>query len=113
MIEKIKEKLKPYYFDVGVERTGFILQDGSIVEVRNICDDPEDGFLIADEDVLKYAEQSYGFWHTHPGVTSNLSGDDYTTFAAWRNLIHFIVGKDGVRAYQFDKAKGAVVELLG
>lgn len=99
-----------FYSDTGFERVGFVLNDNTIVEVPNICNEPEEGFQMRTDDILKYAERAKATWHTHPGVDANLSDEDYVTFKNWPNMVHYIVGKDGVREYQYDKKRRAILE---
>jgi proteasome lid subunit RPN8/RPN11 len=81
------------------ERVGYILKSGEIVEVENVCPEPKEGFEVKGEDILKYEADAVASWHTHPGMTSNLSANDYETFLEWPSLDHFIVGTDGVTKY--------------
>lgn len=81
------------------ERVGFILPGDEIVEVENICEDPENGFDVAGADLLKYAENAIASWHTHPGQSANLSVEDLNAFRCWPQLAHYIIGTDGVRRY--------------
>lgn len=83
----------------GNERVGFILKTGEIVEVDNVCDEPEDGFDVRGEDLLRYLPIATASWHTHPGTSSNLSVNDYETFLNHPNLDHFIIGDDGITKY--------------
>lgn len=52
-----------------------------------------------DMDKLDNAD-TVGTFHTHPGKSANLSYDDYETFMAYPGLKHYIVGKEGVKAYK-------------
>jgi proteasome lid subunit RPN8/RPN11 len=98
-------ELLEYYTLEGVERVGFILIDGSIIEVENISSTPyltasvDPAFLVENEDRLLAS------WHSHPGATSQLSGDDYQAFSNWPDLKHYIVGSDGVSSYIVVKGK--------
>lgn len=84
------------------ERCGFILKTGEIVEVVNICSDPENGFDMQGADIIKFAPQASATWHTHPGDDSNLSAGDFYTFLNWPELEHYIVGNDGVTKFVVD-----------
>jgi proteasome lid subunit RPN8/RPN11 len=92
-------KLVDYYASEGKERVGFIMTDGSIIEVENISPSPyvsasvNEAFLVENEDRLLAS------WHTHPGATSQLSADDYQAFTNWPDLKHYVVGNDGVSEY--------------
>lgn len=81
------------------ERVGFVLVDGSIVEVENICEKPELGFDVKGEDIAQFMPVARGTWHTHPDATKNLSMKDFDTFMDWPDHQHWIVGTDGVRRY--------------
>lgn len=110
-ISKVKEALCSLYQPEGDESCGFISNDLEVILVHNAAQDPSSGFLISGEALQEHGETSFASWHTHPGQDANLSGDDYIAFKNWPNLIHFIIGSDGVRAFQWDKIKKAVVEL--
>lgn len=85
------------------ERVGFVLKNGDIVECLNICTDPEQGFDVSDADLVRYCDEAVATWHTHPGATKQLSVGDYETFRVNDELIHFIIGTDGVGAYQVEE----------
>lgn len=81
------------------ERVGLILCDGSIVELDNVCSDPENGFEVRGDQMLQYEDTIYATWHTHPNQNSNLSSGDYLTFLSWPDFSHYIIGTDGVARY--------------
>ena len=99
--------LLDFYAPEGPERVGFILLSGEMVEVENIYAAPNDGFSISTEDLIKYETLARATFHTHPGITSNLSGEDYKAFKCWPSYTHYIIGKDGVRSYSVNS--GGVV----
>lgn len=105
----IKTVLKQFYTADGPERCGMILGT-QVIELQNMAGNPEMGFLIGAEDNVKYSDEADATWHTHPGSTANLSGDDYEMFRMWPDMLHFIIGNDGVRCYYFDKDRKAVME---
>ena len=88
-----------------LERVGFILKSGEIVEVPNVCAKPEEGFDVSGEDIVKYADTSVATWHTHPGGNNNLSVSDFNTFLNWPELDHYIVGTNGVRRYYVEQGE--------
>lgn len=88
----------------GPERVGFILADGQIVEVKNICQEAENGFEVSGQDLLKY-QDAIATWHTHPDMNSNLSSNDYYGFRNYPDWLHFIVGTDGVSAFKVEKGR--------
>lgn len=87
-------------FNTGkVERVGFILNDGEIVEVENICDKPEEGFEVSPEDIIQFSDRMIATWHTHPDESANLSTNDYENYLEWPHLEHYIIGTNGVAKY--------------
>lgn len=110
-IETLKKVLKQFYAPDGPERVGFIGKKNSIIEVKNVSQKPEDGFLVAPEDTIKCIEKgAWASWHTHPGQDSNLSGEDHKMFMNWPYMTHFIIGSDKVKAYYYDSTKKAILE---
>ena len=95
------------YSPSGPERCGYIV-NGKVVEVQNCHADPEHGFLVKAEDIVKYADSASATWHTHPGQDANLSTDDFIAFLNWPKLKHYVVGADGVRCFVVEK--GSLVE---
>ncbi|QEE37935.1 MULTISPECIES: hypothetical protein [unclassified Methylobacterium] len=87
------------------ERCGFVLTDGSVVEVVNQCHDPANGFDISGEDLLLHEDLAVGSWHTHTGTDSNLTRDDLVSFLNYPDLTHYIVGSDGVACYVVNKGQ--------
>jgi proteasome lid subunit RPN8/RPN11 len=82
------------------ERCGFILTDGTIVEIDNIAPEPDRSFIASGEAILKYVDLAVATWHTHPDASSNLSPGDAETFRFWPHCLHHIVGTDGVSTYR-------------
>lgn len=101
--------LKAEYQPTGKEKVGFILHDGTIVEVMNIHPSPELHFEVSADDLLRFEDSAQATWHTHPNGDANLSNDDYLAFLAWPQFTHYIVGSDGVRAYKALPEQGIVV----
>lgn len=92
----------------GPERGGLILKGSRLIELTNIAEKPEEGFLPQlTADLMGHFDVAIGTWHTHPGSSANLSAEDWSTFVQWPDMAHAIVGTDGVRWYAV--AKGAVV----
>jgi proteasome lid subunit RPN8/RPN11 len=94
-------------FSEGLERGGVILSDGTLVELPNNAEDPSFGYFTDVANLEPYEDDLWATWHTHPGATANLSVEDNETFVQWPDLLHAIVGTDGVRWYQV--RKGAVL----
>ncbi len=91
--------LWPFY-GAGPERIGFVLKDGQVVETQNVCHDPLNGFDFRGEDLLQYADDAHGAFHTHPDVSSNLTEEDRRSFLDYPDLVHYIVGLDGISCYE-------------
>jgi proteasome lid subunit RPN8/RPN11 len=81
------------------ERCGFILKGNRMCEVVNVHPNPENGFEIDPEAIVRHEDQLKATWHTHPNGDPNLSEDDYVCFLNWPHLEHYIVSKNGIRRY--------------
>lgn len=81
------------YWDSEVERCGFILKSGEVIEVRNIAQDPTKEFEVSDNDFEKYYSEVAASWHTHTNDFANLSLSDYYTFLNIPEWDHWIVSK--------------------
>lgn len=104
MADPVPALVEKYVDDVAApERCGFVLPDGQVVEVKNICHEPADGFDISGEDLLEYEDRAAGSWHTHTGKDCNLTREDLLSFLNWPTLKHYIVGSDGVAVYVVEK----------
>lgn len=76
------------------------------VECKNVCENPDQGFELSFEDLMKLDNQdSIGTFHTHPKQDANLSYEDYESFLGYPRLTHFIIGKDGVKSYKVIEGK--------
>lgn len=82
--------LRTYWSD-RVERCGFILTNGQVIEVENVANNPETEFEIAESVFNEYADEIKATWHTHTGTNANLSLEDYLTFLAFPEYQHWIV----------------------
>ena len=102
---KLNKTLKQK-FSAGPERGGLVLNDGTVVELTNICSDPTQGFTPDLQELLPFVDRSVATWHTHPGATANLSSEDWETFVEWPDHLHAIAGTDGLRWYA---VKGSAV----
>lgn len=99
------ERLTGFYSDTGPERVGFIFKDGTVAEVVNVYVNPMEGASISPQDLLEWADKSSGFWHTHPGQSSNLTVPDMKAFKAFPHHEHYIVGNDGIAKYVVDRGE--------
>lgn len=96
----MKSDLFEFYSDEGAERCGFVLKDDSIVELENIHPEPQLGFEIDSVEILRYIDDLKIIWHTHPGSTSTLSGEDKNYMEMWPDVEHVIIGSDGLKVYK-------------
>ena len=78
------------------EACGFILNDGTIVEIRNSYHDPMRGFLMSRTDLTEKVPNPdvvYAIWHTHPKGSLRPSKSDIDSMyqgaipAHWKYLI--------------------------
>ena len=86
-----------------VERCGFVLADGELVELSNCHEDPRNGFRIDAAEILKYGGRVIATWHTHPLYGPNLSVEDYKCFLDWPEWQHIIIHKDTLRIYYVEQ----------
>ena len=94
------------------ERCGVIMDDGNIVEILNINEEPEKGFEMEPVAFIELIKTRHvvGTWHTHPDGSPVLSGEDYTTFLAWPDLEHSVIGiQDGKAAVLTYRVENGVV----
>lgn len=89
------------------ERCGLVLKNGTIVEIENVADDKTNSYRMNPKGVLPFLDQLAETWHTHPDSDPNLSGEDYSGFLAWPDLVHNIIGLRAgrvvVQRYRVDK----------
>jgi proteasome lid subunit RPN8/RPN11 len=90
-----------------------VLKDGSVVECRNVSEDPsKDVFVAHPDDIERYCDDVAATWHTHPATSKHdatLSADDWSMFVQWpEDVVHFIVGAMTIRGYRV--RKGAVID---
>jgi proteasome lid subunit RPN8/RPN11 len=104
----LNQKLQDFYEGLETERCGFVLTDGSIVEVSNVSETPEEAFAVFSDDILPIEDEIIASWHTHPKHTSNLSDADFDAFSNWPSWRHIIIGSDGISCYSVT-ASGDVI----
>jgi proteasome lid subunit RPN8/RPN11 len=90
------------------ERCGFVMKTGEVLELENVHPEPTLGFRISPAEVVKHCNEAAATWHTHE-ERAYPSGADFLTFVNWPNLVHYIVGSDGVRCYKVERT--AVLEV--
>ena len=83
-----------------IERCGFILQGGQVVEVRNTHENPNLGFRMAEADMKMYEDRIITTWHTHPQSGPNLSVPDYFLFCQFPQWEHVIISEYSFRIYR-------------
>lgn len=89
------------------EACGFIFDDGSLIEMRNVSLNPYIGFQMSRDDMMnRVGEEGYSrigaIWHTHPGGTcypSKVDQDALFSGAIQKNWEYLIVTKDSVSSY--------------
>lgn len=110
LAKDIADKLKSLYSEEGVERGGFIT-DKELFEVENEHVNPLEGFCFSFDDLDRLEQEDViATFHTHPNGPSNLSKEDCVAFKNWSNLLHFIVGKDGIMCYKVTERNTIVIE---
>lgn len=97
-----------YYSNEGPERCGFILKTGKVIEVDNVSENKNNSFAVLADDIFLIEDSIAASWHTHPGSSSNLSGEDLVAFQNYPDWKHLIVGLDGISCYSVTEA-GSVV----
>ena len=102
-------ELLKFYRDEGPELVGVVMQDGAIVEVENRSPEPNDSCVIDPAFLAENDDKMKATFHTHPGKNANLSGEDYQAFSNWPDLLHYIIGSDGLRCYEV-LPNGAIAE---
>lgn len=90
-----------------MERVGLILNDGRVIELKNVAADPAKTFSVSPADMMQYEDEAIASWHTHPVTEADLSTEDYQAFLNWPDLLHLILGTDGLRGYVV--ARGTVL----
>lgn len=113
-INQIKDFLfSSFYDDNSPERVGYIKGKNEVIEVKNISNIPYESFAVSGEDILKYTsdDKVWATWHTHPKEDSNLSGEDYVAFMNFPELLHFVIGHDGVTVYKVNSEKNIILKV--
>ena len=94
------DALSEFYASSGPERVGFVLRDGSVVEVENKSPSTEHSSVVDPSFLIDHEDELVASFHTHPGESCNLSTDDLHAFANWPHLKHYVIGKDGIAAFE-------------
>lgn len=88
-----------------VERFGFVLRDGSAVELKNESPTPSTHFQVDADKASVYEDRAVATWHTHPRNNVNLSADDYWFFLSKPELLHYIVTETRMRCFSVRNGK--------
>lgn len=83
----------------AAEKCGFVLSDGTIMEVPNVHPEPQNNFCIPAETILEYADQIRIIWHTHTTDEVNLSVEDYHAFLNYPDYEHQIYTQYDMASY--------------
>lgn len=90
-----------------LEACGFVMEDGDIIEIRNISLAPRRAFKMdrvqMTEKVKDRVDFIAGIWHTHPSGILHPSHEDLEAIRMGAILPHwdyYIVTKDDVQVYQ-------------
>ncbi len=78
----------------NLERCGIVMKSGEVIELHNAHPDPENNFMILEENLVD--PEVMGTFHTHPKTGPNLSVQDYYGFLAYPKLLHFIVAHEEI-----------------
>lgn len=93
------------YWSPEAERCGFVLKDGTIVEVPNISETPTEAYLVHVDDLSRYLDEIVATWHSHNTGTGNLSVADYQNFLNWPDWRHYIVEEGRVWSFYVEGEK--------
>lgn len=98
--EDLLETLFSLYAPTGPERVGYV-SGKNIIEFNNVHPDPEKFFEVGPEDieVIEDDVNATAIWHSQPNKSSQLSYEDYVGFYSFPELLHVVIGFDGVRVY--------------
>lgn len=94
-------------YSAEAERCGLILGDGTMVELKNVSEEPSTTFSFDPEEFEEYTDVMASTWHTHTHADPNLSFDDYQFFLAWPLLDHFIISSKAV--WYYEVVNGSVI----
>lgn len=65
------------------EACGFILADGTVIEMANVASNPERGFVMDQRELVERLshckDQIAAIWHSHPKESNKPSGGDFDT----------------------------------
>lgn len=93
MNEQVREWLRHKAIEAHpYEACGFILKDGSVIQIPNVASDPRRSFLMSRDDLIEMVPNPdviEGIWHTHPrGTTTPSAGDmEMLRICQWRYFI--------------------------
>lgn len=100
------------FWNPTLERCGFILKDGTPIEVPNVHSDPKNFFKVDQAEIDKYIDDIAIFWHSHPSGNDNLSLSDYFAFLAYPDHKHRIYNSENTYAEYYVRRGFVMRELL-
>lgn len=100
------------FWNPNEERCGFILKDGTAVELPNIHPEPSRYFKIDQGEIDKQLDNIEAFWHSHPDNNINLSLADYFAFNQYPDHRHRIYNSDDNYAEYYIRRGFVMRELL-
>ena len=110
--KKQKNEILSLYSDEGIERGGFILEEG-LVECENDASNKVENFRFSCDSIDKIDEMEekvIALVHTHPNGTSAMSKQDFYAFINWPQFLHLIVGKNGISCYKVTEKETVIME---
>lgn len=110
--QKQKEQILSLYNDEGIERGGYLLNDG-LVECNNDASNKVEVFRFDCDSLDKIDEEEANILalvHSHPNGTSAMSKQDFYAFINWPQFLHLIVGKNGISCYKVTEKETVIME---
>ena len=117
MNEEVQKELISLW-NSSVERCGYVMDTGEVVEAKNIASDPSKNFCMDIDDLIeifcgKDPRKVVGMFHTHPSNSTSPSKTDIIGWPGSRNLRYWIVTNDGVFEWEKDDRGGVRPVHLG
>ena len=97
LIESFKEHMKE---NPDVECCGIITKDFSYVPSKNLSSRPADSFVLNPTDLVKYWDNCWGIFHSHPLHHDDLPSEEDKNSAFYKDY-KFVVGNLNGSFYQY------------
>lgn len=112
--KKIVETIQSLYSDEGLEKGGYVTEDGRVVVCDNDSPNPLENFSFKIEDlmIINDEEDIIALFHTHPNGTSAMTKQDFKAFVNYPNFYHLILGKNGLLCYKVTERETVIIEDL-